>query len=170
MRSPSIPAHTTLGGQTDKIERFCSRRRTRMLKQRSLLFPHAALAFGLQKAHALAHPVRHMRSCGGQYPIAGAVKPAIFAHGAGVWPVREQMPPHSLPTARAFFPHFPVFSNGVWGFAPCLSMALAHSTNRTAKPAIFAHGAGNYFAREYMLSHSLPTARTFYSHFPISMS
>ena len=59
---------------------------------------------------------------------------------------------------------------GVWGFAPCLPMALSHPTNRTAKSASSVRATGNHFAREYMLSHSLPTARTFYSHFPISMS
>ncbi len=74
--------------------------RTRLIRMQQLLFLHALL-----------------------HPIYNASKPASPTHAAENQPIRKQMLPHSLPAARALFPHYPIFiipSKGYGGLPPCL--------------------------------------------------
>ena len=53
------------------------------------------------------------------HPIGRTAESVSPAHDVDIQPVREHMLSHSLPTARAFFPHYPIpIVKGVWGLGP----------------------------------------------------
>ena len=104
---------------------------TRMMEQHNLSAPHAMLTISLpesacsllRRAHPNernVEPVSFARDAGSHFakkhmlsPAEGApdwriAKPVSPAHDVDIQPVREQMLSHHVPTARAFFPHYPI--------------------------------------------------------------
>ena len=121
------------------------------------------------------------------YPIDGAVELVSPARAAGNYFVRRRMLAHSVLAAhtssvcraqhllrRAYrtrmterqklsVPHAPleiVLSWGAYSHISCQPPAALHPIDEAVESVSPARDAGNYFAREYMLSRSLPAAHT----------
>ena len=73
---------------------------TRMMERHNLSAPHAMLTISLPESACSLLRRAH--------PIGGTAKAVSPAHDVDIQPVREQMLSHSVPTPRAFFPHYPI--------------------------------------------------------------